>query len=98
MSQYTKVHDRLREVRGKASEHLCRECGGQAEQWCYLHNGDPEFLDVTGTPFSQDIEACYAPMCRSCHRKFDAGLDNGRLRASLQASVVAMRSRKTSQI
>jgi hypothetical protein len=68
---YNQVHYRLLKERGDASRYLCR-CGAPARDWAYQHNGTPEIYDPeSGRPYSENIKACYAPMCRSCHFKMD---------------------------
>jgi hypothetical protein len=59
------LHRRVREARGKASEHECVRCaeGGivkQAAEWSQIHGTD-----------GKDIRAHYRPMCRKCHRNYD---------------------------
>lgn len=76
---YVTVHI-LRQIWGNASEHRCEKCGRKAEQWAYQYNSEHE-LDWKGTVYSADL-SCYAPMCRSCHRKFDIQHDE-RIRDAL---------------
>ena len=65
-NNYGAVHSRLGPVAGRN----CR-CGDAAEEWAYDH-GDPEELtDEIGRPYSLDQDR-YKPMCRPCHRKYDA--------------------------
>jgi NAD-dependent SIR2 family protein deacetylase len=55
-------HRRVVRQRGKAAEHDCVDCGGQAVDWSWTHDtdrGDPEN---------------YKPRCKRCHFKYD-GLD-----------------------
>ena len=53
------LHQRVVRKRGKASEHLCVDCGGQAYDWSLTHGENPqEFVS-------------YEPRCRSCHLKYD---------------------------
>lgn len=54
------VHDRLRRVRGRAADHPCIDCGGQARDWA--------FEEPSG--YSTDLSR-YHPRCRSCHAKQD---------------------------
>ena len=54
---YKAAHSRVRRIRGKASDSLCR-CGVAAYEWANLTGN---FADVN------DYEA----MCRRCHRKYD---------------------------
>jgi hypothetical protein len=57
---YFSFHRRLRKARGSARDRQCVDCGGKAEQWAWLHDKDPRDF------------ASYVPMCRSCHKKYDA--------------------------
>lgn len=72
---YWAAHKRLRRYLGPAREKQCTRCSAQALDWAYLHNDPDERLSedagFTGRPYSTDPE-CYAPMCRSCHKAFDA--------------------------
>lgn len=76
---YKTMHQRVKAARGPAREHACSECGGQAIEWAYDH-ADPDQIEELVTwghgkqhlaHFSLDPEH-YRPMCRSCHRAFDA--------------------------
>ena len=67
---YGRAHTRIVDQKGSASQHECQNCGGQAEDWAYLHGSPDEQRDERGRPYSADPEY-YAPMCRSCHKTFD---------------------------
>lgn len=71
---YDAAHDRIKRYRGAPSAHLCG-CGDRATDWAYQHNDPDPLRDAQGTkkglPFSDDISR-YAPMCRYCHKNFDA--------------------------
>src|SRR5689334_18351390 len=68
---YLSAHKAPVNLWGKASEHLCIDCGGQAQQWSYQHtSNDEKFCPLTGFVYSENPED-YAPRCVSCHRKFD---------------------------
>jgi hypothetical protein len=67
---YGTAHDRVRKVRGKAQEHRCVGCGGQAAQWAYRHGTERLLLDHRGKPYSNDPND-YDPMCIRCHRIAD---------------------------
>lgn len=56
---YFNMHTRLRKARGSATAHQCVRCDQPAAQWAYIHGEDPSDFDS------------YAPMCRSCHKKYD---------------------------
>ena len=59
-NSYDMLHRRVRETRGKATEHACVRCDAQAREWAQLHTED-----------GLDIWADYVPMCVSCHRRYD---------------------------
>lgn len=74
---YGTAHRRVARARGRADQHVCVGCGGQAEEWSYDH-GDPHERHVpidapryAGFPYSLDPNS-YSPRCVSCHRAFDA--------------------------
>lgn len=62
---YFRMHARLREARGSATTYRCVDCGRQAEQWAWVHDEDPCDFDN------------YVPMCRPCHKRYDAKPDTG---------------------
>ena len=68
---------RVRKLRGRASQYICTECGGPAQQWAYNHR-DPDVIRApmdallgAGMLYSAD-PAFYQPMCKRCHSAFDA--------------------------
>lgn len=73
---YRTAHNRVKNVRGKASAHACVDCGQQATEWSYNGNGKYEFTGPThhghGTllVWSGD-PADYDPRCKPCHMKRD---------------------------
>lgn len=58
--EYQRAHRALRKERGRAGEHSCVDCSGQASEWSY--DG------ITG--FSWDFRR-YDPRCRPCHLAYD---------------------------
>ena len=66
---YGAAHERVRAVRGSASEHSCCACGGAATQWAYDHEDASERLSDVG-PYSVNPDH-YRPMCVPCHKRFD---------------------------
>lgn len=68
---YAGIHQRLRRMRGAASEHACVDCASPARQWSYNH-ADPEgrLDEATGLPYSTDLDH-YDPRCVPCHKKHD---------------------------
>lgn len=76
---YAAAHDRVKSTRGLAGEHACASCQRPAQEWAY--NGiDPDELSEGLLAYSAD-PGNYDPMCRSCHKRVDAG----RRRAELAA-------------
>jgi len=70
---YITAHDRTRRVRSKAKTHQCTTCQSRADEWAYNHDSpDPNAItDDMGRIYSND-PSFYVPMCRSCHRTYDA--------------------------
>lgn len=74
---YNALHSRLRRVRGRARDHVCAECGAQANGWAY-QGGDPDerMAEVSWhgrafeAPFTTNLDA-YSPMCNGCHSRKD---------------------------
>lgn len=67
---YIEVHESLKKQYGSARSHACR-CGEPAAEWAYQYTGEGEMRDDDGRrPHTTDL-ADYAPMCRSCHVRFD---------------------------
>lgn len=67
------MHKRLSRVLGPASERVCVDCGGQAQEWSYDGADPDELHGVMGgyrMPYSLDM-AHYQPRCVRCHRIFD---------------------------
>ena len=72
---YGTAHERVRKVRGSASQYPCVDCGRSAAQWSYDHADGAELVDTSagscgGLPYSID-PAHYDPRCVSCHKRFD---------------------------
>jgi hypothetical protein len=63
------MHSGLHWARGKASEHECA-CGKLAKNWAYLYTSKNELVAEDGSQYSENFDD-YAPMCWSCHRKYD---------------------------
>jgi len=73
---YDVWHRRLKKARGPASDHLCIDCGGPAEDWS------------TAEPGSNDVRLRFQPRCRKCHRRYDGAIGEGNPRAKLTAGKV----------
>lgn len=70
---YRGAHLRVAYQRGRAAQRLCSTgCGRPAAEWAYDHQDPNELHRDDGRPFSAN-PAHYTPMCRPCHRRFDAG-------------------------
>lgn len=71
---YFAVHRRLLAQRGKASEHRCRDCGGQAQEWSYDGGSAGEQTGIEpgaeGLKYTTDLMA-YSPRCTGCHSTLD---------------------------
>lgn len=70
---YSGAHARVRKLRGRASDHRCVDCLGQATHWAYRH-GSPS--EVSGEwvgfvlAYSPD-PMDYDPRCTPCHKAYD---------------------------
>jgi hypothetical protein len=69
--RYIQAHNRVRKLRGLATDLLCVDCGDQAEEWSYDHN-DPEAKADKHGPYSTNVD-CYSPRCAECHHAWDNG-------------------------
>lgn len=73
---YAGAHHRVRQARGRASEHEC-PCGERAEGWAYDHEDPNERVDPdNGYAYSLD-QSHYIPLCVSCHSAYDAAWRRG---------------------
>ena len=66
---YNAVHFRLRNERGKAADHPCFYCGGDAKQWALIHDRGKSLFSHEG-PYSVDLMD-YEAMCVPCHKAMD---------------------------
>lgn len=74
---YSAAHYRIKAAKGKASAHLCIDCGAQARDWSY-DGQDPDELTgysrVGGNPRAYSLDPDrYVPRCRKCHTAKDLG-------------------------
>ena len=87
---YINWHNKLRKLRGKASEHQCACCGGPAREWALK----PEHHAFERFTFVPDPDA-YQPMCRPCHVHMDgswkAGVEAARKANALDPELRAKR-------
>jgi hypothetical protein len=78
MITYKAAHDRIRKIRGKASEYLCSDCMNcDAQDWSYRGGSPFEQIgkfraDSTRETarWSTDVWS-YDPLCRLCHERRD---------------------------
>ena len=87
-SSYMEIHTKISKARGEAKDHSCFSCGLPAYEWAYQHNGSPELLcDKTGFAYSEDVQKCYRPLCRSCHRVLDYAASPGSGRKKIEKAL-----------
>lgn len=69
---YRGMHVRLNTLRGKASQHDCVECGGQAQEWALLPGAGThtEFRNGRQYYYSLNVDD-YVPLCCKDHRIMD---------------------------
>lgn len=73
---YSSAHKRVRAMKGKASSHLCVDCGGPAAHWSYI-GGDPDERkgprhdDPTKLIAYSLDPGFYSPRCVADHVAFD---------------------------
>ena len=70
---YRTTHKRIESTRGAATDHLCVDCGRQAQEWSYDQADPNELTETVGryeVTYSPD-PAHYDPRCVPCHRVFD---------------------------
>lgn len=78
---YAQAHNRVRAVKGRAADHLCIDCGEQANQWSLsadateVHYGPSRLDRSTLTKYSLNVDD-YEPRCRNCHSRYDAETGN----------------------
>lgn len=68
---YRTAHARVTKAKGRAADHECISCGDRAEDWAYDH-GDPDARVSDGGLLYSAEPSHYQPMCRACHKSFDA--------------------------
>ena len=68
---YRSAHMRIEYLRGKASNHMCIDCGQTAYHWAYDHSDTNELTAPNGMVYSPDVER-YDPRCVPCHKVYDA--------------------------
>lgn len=71
---YAAAHARVKSMFGSASSYECRNCGRVAHQWAYDHLDVNEIREVKGSTvliYSGSPDR-YLPLCRKCHKGFDA--------------------------
>lgn len=76
---YAAIHDRIRRLRGTASNHRCVDCDCPAMDWSYTYQDPNELIAQwcgRPTPYSAD-PAFYVPRCKSCHKIHDLAMQGG---------------------
>lgn len=75
---YLAAHNRVRACYGRASTHLCTDCGGQAAEWSYVGGCPRERFEAVSRGNGTVSDCAYSPdptryvaRCASCHRKHD---------------------------
>jgi hypothetical protein len=78
--KYHSVHNLLRAQRGPASDHVCVDCGSQAEEWSYNGGSPTEAIQLVGdgrngkhrnVAHSGRGLSFYSPRCKKCHYQKD---------------------------
>jgi hypothetical protein len=76
---YQRAHQYVKRERGKATEHRCVDCGGQAQEWSYDHSDpfplvqslyDSRSGRTRSVTYSADTSR-FEARCRRCHVRFD---------------------------
>lgn len=69
---YEAIHRRVNRRLGPARQTTCVGCCvKRATEWAYDHRDPSEIVNDKGLRYSQDVRH-YVPLCRTCHRRFDA--------------------------
>jgi hypothetical protein len=67
---YKTCHNRVKSLRGRASDHTCVDCQGQANDWSYIGGASDEMFSPKAGAYSGN-PAFYAARCKPCHTSFD---------------------------
>jgi hypothetical protein len=67
---YTAAHQRIRTLKGLASEYACVDCNSRALHWSYDHLDENQFINTEGLAYSID-PSHYEPRCVRCHWAHD---------------------------
>jgi hypothetical protein len=73
-TDYQRIHNRLRRVRGPAKLLTCENCGKPAQEWSYDHRDPDERIgeNARGRRVTYSINlGHYRPLCVPCHRIVD---------------------------
>ena len=68
---YAAAHIRVSQAKGRAAEHDCVDCGGEAHQWSYDHADSIEYVSPPRYAVYSLNPDRYEPRCRSCHHAQD---------------------------
>lgn len=76
--RYRTAHDRVRKMRGRASEYLCVDCTGPAQEWSYQGGCPRERTEFRTSRSGDSRMVAYSPdpdryvaRCIPCHIRFD---------------------------
>lgn len=67
---YVAAHTRVWNQRGKASGHLCMDCGERAAHWSLRRDAVGTLVDARGYRYSMRTDD-YEPRCVRCHSIYD---------------------------
>lgn len=73
---YFAMHQRLRRLRGRASQMKCVDCDRAAQQWSYSRRGGDRQREGQWGPYSISIDD-YEPRCIKCHKRHDLADNKG---------------------
>lgn len=97
---YEQAHARVRQWRGKATEHRCLVCGEQAEVWAHMHRSTAPVLHQRRRKYGKGrwyvmpyspLVWDYQPMCRVHHARADSRQGHGSLLPAVCTSPVCDR-------
>lgn len=76
MIGYEYAHQKVKMIKGKASDYLCNHCGQskgtKARDWAYNHKDNNEIYDPITLKLWSDNPDYYIPLCSKCHSRFDS--------------------------
>lgn len=78
--RYNGAHERVKAIRGSASQHVCTDCGAPARDWsldCAYVDDPREEVNGYLCAYSPNPER-YVARCASCHKSYDVALAGSR--------------------